>query len=395
MATRKDNGQGSIYFDESKGYWYARIQWTDSAGDRKKKTFSGKTKTAVKKKLDEFKKELLLSGPDIGKKSVTFKEFADNWLKTKLKISLKPSSFMRKEVTFINQVYPYLGSIPIEDITSADIQNMVNSLLADGLSYSTIKKAYDNVNGCLKEYRIVTKKTSLFNPCEAVVLPEVKKRPESDIVFYKEDEIAKIKAEALRVWSNGEPVYYHGLSIVILMFSGLRVGEYIALDWDEDIDFADDIINVNGNAVLVKAEEGSKNKYELLDQRSAKTDDGSRPVPMTRVAKECLTELRKRNPNAKYVATTKNGTRVSARNLSRTLNSILKRLGMLEKEDWSGNLHALRHTFASMLFANNTPVKTVSEILGHADTKVTENIYIHLIKRQKIKAIKDIDSGCY
>ncbi len=374
MATRKDNGQGSIYFNEKKGYWYATIQWTDSSGKKRKKDFSGKTKAAVKKKLDEFKKELLLSGPDLGKKSVTFKEFADNWLKTKLKISLKPSSFMRKEVTFINQVYPYLGSIPIEDITSADIQNMVNSLLTAGLSYSTIKKAYDNVNGCLKEYRIVTKKTSLFNPCEAVVLPTVKKRPESDIVFYKEDEIAKIKAEALRMWSNGEPVYYHGLSIVILMFSGLRVGEYLALDWGKDIDFTDGIINVNGNTVLVKAEDGAKTKYELLDQRSAKTEDGSRPVPMTKVARECLMELRKRNPSAKYVATTKSGTRVSARNLSRTLNSILKRLGMLEKEDWSGNLHALRHTFASMLFANDTPVKTVSEILGHADTKVTENI---------------------
>ena len=64
MGTRKDNGQGSIYFNEVKGYWYASIQWTDSCGNRKKKQFSGKTKTTVKHKLDLFKKELLLSGPD-------------------------------------------------------------------------------------------------------------------------------------------------------------------------------------------------------------------------------------------------------------------------------------------------------------------------------------------
>ena len=104
IAVRKDNGQGSMYFDEGKGYWYAEIQWQDSSGTRKRKKFSGKSKTVVKKKLDEFKKQLLLSGPDVCKKTVTLQQFADNWLNTKLKNSLKPTSFMRKKWTFQYQV---------------------------------------------------------------------------------------------------------------------------------------------------------------------------------------------------------------------------------------------------------------------------------------------------
>ncbi len=395
MGTRKDNGQGSIYFNEARGYWSASIQWTDSSGNKKKKQFSGKTKSIVKQKLDAFRKKLLLSGPDLGIRSVPFKDFADNWMENKLKNSLKPTSYMRKKGTFKYQVYPYLGNIPIEDISSADIQNMINCLVKSGLAYSSIKKAYDNVNGCMREYRVITRKANLYNPCEAVVLPAAKKRDNGDIKFFKEEEIFKIRAEALRIWNNGAPVYFHGQAIVILMYSGLRVGEYLALKWDDDIDFENRLITVRGNTVLIEAPEGSRRKYEILDQRAAKTESGCRVVPMTQVAYDCLQELRKRNPKGKYVASTKNGTRISARNLSRTLNCILKKLGMLESDDWSGNLHALRHTFASMLFANGAEVKLVSELLGHADTKITENIYIHIIQRQRIKAIKDIDKSCY
>ena len=52
-----------------------------------------------------------------------------------------------------------------------------------------------------------------------------------------------------------------------------------------------------------------------------------------------------------------------------------------DKEHLCG-VHILRHTFASMLFENGCDVKVVSELLGHSDTKITENIYIHLLQKQ-------------
>ena len=56
--------------------------------------------------------------------------------------------------------------------------------------------------------------------------------------------------------------------------------------------------------------------------------------------------------------------------------------------------HSLRHTFATMLFENGYSIKKVSELLGHCDTRVTENTYIHIIQKQKIKAIEDLDKYC-
>ncbi len=101
-----------------------------------------------------------------------------------LRNKLKPTSYARKEVTLENQVYHYLGGIPINQITHFDIQNMINSLSEKELSYSTIKKAYEAVNGCFKEYRIKT--ATSFNPCESITLPINNQKSISNITFFNE-----------------------------------------------------------------------------------------------------------------------------------------------------------------------------------------------------------------
>ena len=52
--------------------------------------------------------------------------------------------------------------------------------------------------------------------------------------------------------------------------------------------------------------------------------------------------------------------------------------------------HALRHTFATLLLSNGVDIKTVSELLGHADVNITYNTYIHVIKEQKAKAVASL-----
>ena len=94
-TTRTSNGSGSIYYSETKKVYVGVIQWTDSNGSKHKKQFSGKKKSGVQSKMDEFKRQLLLKRGDIVAESVTFKEYADNWLNTILKMKLKPSILCR------------------------------------------------------------------------------------------------------------------------------------------------------------------------------------------------------------------------------------------------------------------------------------------------------------
>ncbi len=388
-AARKDNGSGTIYYIESQGRWKAEIHWTDAKGEVQRKTFSSVKKTEVKNKLEEFKKQLILKSGNIPKGSISFEEFANNWLTTKLRNSLKPSSYMRKEVTLKHQVYPILGAIPIEEITHTDIQNMVNTLYDGGLSYSTVKKAYEAVNGCLREYRIVSRLHGNYNPCEGIALPQNNARASSDIVFYNEEQRKKIIAEATRTYSNGKPVYRMGYAFVVLMFTGMRIGELLALTWN-DVDFKKNTILINKNMVVVKADKKDATNYKMLNQKSTKTNAG-RVLSMNSPTLAAMHQLHVITGKQKYVICTQNNKQIRPRNIERNFHSILKNAGILEEGSGSCGVHPLRHTFASMLFQNGCDVKTVSELLGHSDTKITENTYIHLIQEHKAMQMMSLD----
>lgn len=385
---RKSNGSGSIYFDEKKGKWYAEIQWCDKNGEKHRKKFSSSKKTIVKNKLEEFKRQLTISRGNLSSDDIIFQEFANYWLTEILKNKLKPTSFTRKEVTLENQVYPFLGGIPINQITHFDIQNMVNKLNKKGLSYSTVKKAYEAVNGCLKEYRIKT--STSFNPCEGITLPVNNQQDISNITFFNDKQRKLIIEEAKRKYKTGKPVYRLGYAIIILMYTGMRIGELLALTWD-DLDFTEKTIVINKNAVIVKLEDDKDSHYKLINQESTKTKRGNRIIPMSEIAMDAFKKIYEINGDNKYIMSTETGKQVTPRNINRMFHSILKQTGIAEDERDLCGVHTLRHTFASMLFQNGCDIKIVSEILGHSDTKITENIYIHIIQQQKIKAIENID----
>ena len=389
MAQRNDNGNGTIYYDKQKKRWVARIQWSDKRGEKHRKSFSDAKKSAVRNKLDEFRKQLLLASGNISEDEVSFEEYSKYWLENVVKNKLKPTSYNRKKLTLEKQVYPYIGNIPLSQLTHYDIQNMINTLTKEGLSYSTIKKAYEAVNGCIREYRI--KKTSFFNPCEGVSLPINKQRNTSNIDYFNDEQIELIKKEATRKFENGTPVYRLGDAIILLLYTGMRIGELLALTWD-DVNFKEKMISIDKNAVVVKKEENdNESHYILINQTSTKTASGCRTIPISNNALNALLKIYAINGKQKYVMSTKTGKQVTPRNINRMFHSILIQTGISKNGENLCGVHTLRHTFASMLFKNGCDVKIVSELLGHSDTKITENIYIHVIQQQKVKAIQDID----
>lgn len=242
-----------------------------------------------------------ISSGNISKDNISFEDYATAWMNNIQKNQLKPTSFARKELTLEKQVYPYIGDIPISQITHNDIQDMVNTLNDNGLSYSTIKKAYEAVNGCIKEYRIKT--ASMFNPCEGISLPINKQKSTSNITFFNDEQMKQIKTEAIRTYSNGTPVYRLGHSIILLMYSGMRIGELLALTWD-DVDFDNKTISISKNAVIIKEETDGKAHYSLKTQDSTKTVSGHRIIPMTQNAYDALQEIHKITGSNKYVINT-------------------------------------------------------------------------------------------
>lgn len=388
-GTRRDNGEGCIYYDEKRKKWNAQVRWTDKDGTMRTKKFSGQKQAVVKNKLNEFKKQLLISdGSSKASSNILFQDYAEHWLREVLASSLKPTSFDRKEGTLKYQVYPIIGNIPIDSISHSDVQNMVNELRDQGYSYSTIKKAYEAVNGCLREYRKLG--TVSYNPCEGVILPTNKQKSVANVQFFREEQCSLIIKEATRKYNNGTSVYRLGDAIIVLLYTGLRIGELIALTWD-DIDFENKTINIDKNAVVAKTRSDEGVRYKLQTQKSTKTESGRRIIPMSTMAYDAINRIRDITGDTPYVLSSKNGNQISPRNINRMFHSILIQTKICSKDSGLYGVHTLRHTFASMLFRNGCDVKIVSELLGHSDTKITENIYIHVIQEQKVKAIRDID----
>lgn len=383
-GTRKNNGEGTVYFSEKSGGWRAEITWFDEFGVRRRKAWFSKKQSEVKQKLSEFKKQLLLNGRAMTMENKTFKQFADEWVDKIVKPTVKPLTYQRKVTTLEKQVYPYVGDVSIDKLSHTQIQNMVNALSEKGLSYSSVKKAYEAVSGCMRYYRIKT--TTFYNPCEGITLPTSTKREISKVSFFTESERKRIVEVATQKFEQGKGGYRLGWAFVLLLYSGMRVGEMCALTW-KDIDFSERTIRINKTAVELR-ENGKNEKCTstLITQNSTKTQSGIRTIPMTQKAFDALSELRKITGEYEYIITSSNGERIRPTRLNRTFHKILTEANLKKV-----GVHTLRHTFATMLFSNGCEVKVVSDLLGHSNTKITENIYIHTIKQQKLKAIQSID----
>ena len=381
---------GSVYFDEKRKRYVAEIRWVDNLGKHQRKRSFHKTKSAAKDELEDYRRKVYLeNGGGLDSDDIIFREYADFWLRRVIKPNKKIASANRIETTLVHQVFPYIGDIPVNKIKPQHIKNMLSMLSEKGYSHSTIKKAFDAVNACLREYRM--DRGMSFNPCENITVPSAQQKDISDIVYFNEKEQKKIVETATKTFSNGAPVYRFGWAIVALMFTGMRVGELLALTW-RDIDFSGKTIRIDKNSITVKKE----GHYITIDQKSTKTKKGNRVIPLTEYAKKAFEKIRELNGKHNYVMTSKNGKRVTVSNIDRMFKRVLINSGVVTEEQMKNDnnrygVHSLRHTFASMLFKNGSEVKVVSEILGHSSTKITEDIYIHLIQEQKAKAIKNID----
>lgn len=383
---RRENGTGSIY-QRKDGYWVGRIlAGTKPNGRGDYKVVYGKTEQEAKRKLKELIKQIH-SSEYLYVRKQSVKEFMTDWLTTVKVNDLKPKSYDRLEQTLEKDVFPYIGSLQVNGIAADDVQKMINGLREDGRSYSTIKKAYNAVNACFTNG--LQRQKVKVNPCYGVILPNSKLFKKKQIQFFTQEEAASLVSHALSTWSNGTRRYPLGDFVPLLLNTGLRLGEVLALQWDRDVNLDAGTITVHKNIVTVRNRQDSGPKYKVVEQDDIKTDSGQdRVIPLNDAAQNALRSLKNVTGDSLYVLTTKNGTQVKQRQLDQMFRRIQLAAGC--PDDRIYGLHSLRHTFATLLIYNGTDVKVVSKLLGHSDISITYNTYVHIIKEQEAKAVQSI-----
>ena len=382
MNERWQKGNGCIS-QRKDGKWTARIDLgKDENGNRKVKAFYGNSKSEVKQKLKDFQEKNKKYNCNVAYK-LTFAELLTYWLENVKRNELKASSYDRLEITINKHIIPLLGYYKIDMLTSADIQSYINSRADNGYSYSTIKKDYHAINAAL---RLAVERYYLYkNPCNSVSLPKQIKREKSDIEYFSDSEIDLIVKSAIYKYKTGRYKYKHGYAIILLLNTGMRVGELLALKW-HNVDFENRQIYIEETRGQIKDRSNDEQKYISVD-RSTKTQSSCRYIPINAKAEEALLYFKSLCYNNSYVMANSDKSVITYRNLFRVLSNILN-----DNNINHGSLHTLRHTFATKLFKNCIDIKVISELLGHSDISITYNIRTHVIKEQKKKAVDVFDN---
>ena len=381
---RREKGNGSIFYSEERKRWVAcvNVGYT-SKGTRKFKRMYCKTEQEAKKWLREYKNNIAKQQPNELAKLSLESYMRNQWLEKTKKKSMKPSSYDRLERTCEHQIFPVIGDIQMCSITVNDIQKLLNDM-TPMYSQSVIKKTYDALNACFDfavKNDVITK-----NPVGSVTVPK-SERKTKEIDILSDEEKQAVKEECIKPFKRGVGGYRLGYAFILLLNTGMREGEICALEW-ADVNFEKRTIRINKTVSEVKTRDDSADtKYETIVYNEPKTKSSNRVIPINDAALDALKHLHEITGSFKYVLSTANGTMVKPRKLANTFKTIQKNC-RFEK---TYGIHALRHTFASNLFNKGIDVKTVSTLLGHSNTSITYNIYIHVIEDLKAQAVALID----
>ena len=379
----------NIKVNGSEYYRVTAVIGRDSNGKLIRKQFYGKNKKDAEDKRNEYLNGIK-SGLKIDSQNITLGELMHLWLFEVIKLKIKASSFEKYEGLYRNYIKDSaIGIFKISDLKSIQIQKYYNKLHENNKSSNIIK----NINKLLKQFLnyAVDEGYIIKNPCwgKKIVIPEENTSNKKEVEIFTDDEIQLLK-KALRT---------SRLKCLILtaLTTGLRQGELLALTWD-DIDLDNMEINVNKTIKRVKIINSDDTKQNEILIQPPKTKSSNRIVPIpsdlvpilkSHNLKQKLEKMKagKSYEDNNLVFPTALGKPTDAKNLFRSYKNLLAKAKIEHKK-----FHCLRHTYASKLFANNVPLKTVQVLLGHSNIKTTADIYTHVMPKQKIDAVENLNS---
>lgn len=173
-------------------------------------------------------------------------------------------------------------------------------------------------------------------------------------------------------------IYYFG--ILLSLYTGLRLGEVLALKW-QNVDMKSKLIYIDKTVSTI-----SQNHKTLTIESSPKTQSSIREIPISKKLLDLLKVLRQ-NSKSDYVIVSHNGKQINPRAYQKSFENLLKKLHIKHY-----GFHSLRHTFATRLLENGVDIKTISELLGHSSPTITLNRYVHTNLQNKRKAMEILTS---
>lgn len=295
------------------------------------------------------------------------KELLELWLERYMKHTIKIRTYNRYKCICELHLIKDLGDYGLAELKPNILQDFLLKLINDKYSTNTIKGIVSVLKQALK--LAVTLEFIDKEYCSSLKLPTIE---EKEISVFTKKEQKLIESFCL----NQKRKNYIG--IVICLYTGIRLGELLALTWD-DIDFNSNLLTINKTSYSVKIDGKSQ---IVVDKPKTKKSNRIIPLPNQLIK---LLKVMKKESDSKYIITTRSLGMVDNRSYQRTFKYILRINNITYR-----NFHSLRHTFATNAIELGMDVKTLAEILGHTNAMITLNRYSHSLLDYKIEMMNKL-----
>lgn len=366
---RRSKGEGSITELED-GRFRGAIWLPDPDGNARRKYVRGRTRAEVSRKFTELREQAKGGYPD----GTTTGAFLTRWVET-MRPEVRAATH-REYARHVRQYWiPIVGSIELTKLSLGDVRAGMAALEARPLSRQTVRSARVTLRRALGDAQrdgLITRNVA------ALARPPSVERHEMRALT--RDEVSRLMAAT----ADDQ----HGPVFALAVGSGLRLGELLALSWD-DVDLTERKMTVR--RTLARTYDGGYDFAEPKTKRSRRT------VMLPALAVDALKRQKARQAALRLAAGTawqdrRNlvftdavGRPVAPGHVSKAFRLAADRLGLPVR------FHDLRHTAATLLLSAGVPLKVVSETLGHASIVVTADVYAHVTPELKREAADAMD----
>jgi integrase len=357
---------------DGKEVWYIRVF---VEGKQKGFTFHGSKKQAEKEagKLESAKDR----GETITPSKMKVEEYLKEWLETYQKPEVTKITYYENTLKLDSHVYSFIGQKRMNALTAMDCQKVINRLAVDQGKTRTAVMVFNLLKKAFR--KAVDLGYLIKNPMDAVTKPKdsAEQRP-----------FLTVEQAAVFLEYAKKDSYYPALAFLLL--TGTRPEEAFGLKWT-DVDFD------NGTLAIVRSMKRTPGGgWEYSD---LKTTTSRRNLDLSSTLAEILRNHRREQSKARLIMgtewinndlvfTNQTGNPIDPSRVRKHLAKVLEAAGLPKIR-----LYDLRHTHGSMLMSEGAAIKEISDRLGHANTSMTVNRYLHATPSRTRASVNRLDEA--